>query len=129
MDSTLLTMSSRTINCKSRPMDIDRVKNTSPECLSKWFTDLKSMIDQYNVLHENIYNMEESEFVIGIIEESVTVINVKVRTRLRKANPRRQEWVTSIGSIYADGTASPPLIIFKTENLSHEWISADTPKG
>jgi hypothetical protein len=110
-----------------RSMEMGRVKDTSPERLSKWFSDLKSVIDEFNIRIENIYNMDESGFAIGTVERSVTIINAEIRTRLQKANPGHQEWVTSVECICADGTALPPLIIFKAENLSHEWIPADTP--
>jgi DDE superfamily endonuclease len=111
-----------------RSMDMGRVKDTSHERLSKWFADLKSVIDEFNISIENIYNMDESRFAIGTIERSVTIINSEIRTRLQRANPGRQEWVTSVECICADGTALLPLIIFKAENLSHEWIPADTPQ-
>jgi hypothetical protein len=111
-----------------RSMEMRRVKDTSPEWLSKWFSDLKSVIDEFNILPENIYNMDESGFAIGTVERSVTIINAHIRIQLQKANPGRQEWVTLVECICADGTALPPLIIFKAENLSHEWIPADTPK-
>jgi hypothetical protein len=112
-----------------RSMEMGRVKDTSPKRLSKWFADLKSVIDEFNIHTENIYNMDESGFAIGTVERSVTIINADIRTHLQKANPGRQEWVTSVECICADGTALPPLIIFKAENLSHEWIPADTPKN
>jgi hypothetical protein len=111
-----------------RKMDIGRVKDTSPERLTKWFADLKSAIEKYNILPENLYNMDESGFAIGEVESSVTIINAEMRQRLQRANPGRQEWVTSVECICANGTALPPLIIFKAENLSHEWIPADTPR-
>jgi hypothetical protein len=110
-----------------RSMDMGRVKDTSPERLAKWFTDLKSVIDEFNISIENVYNIDESGFAIGTIERLVTIINSEIRTRLQRANPGRQEWVTSVECICADGTALPPLIIFKAENLSHDWIPADTP--
>jgi DDE superfamily endonuclease len=109
-----------------RSMDMGRVKDTSHERLSKWFADLKSVIDEFNISIENIYNMDESGFAIGTIERSVTIINSEIRTRLQRANPGRQAWVTSVECICADGKALPPLIIFKAENLSHDWILADT---
>lgn len=48
--------------------------------------------------------------------------------RLQRANPGRQEWVTSLECICADRITLPPLIIFKAENVSHDWILADTPE-
>jgi hypothetical protein len=112
-----------------RSMEMGRVKDTSHERLSKWFVDLKVVIDEFKISIENIYNMDESGFAIGTVERSVTIINADIRTLLQRANPGRQEWVTSVECICADGTTLPPLIIFKAENLSHDWIPADTPEN
>ena len=103
-----------------RKMDLGRVKDTSYVRLAKWFEDFKLVKEKYNILPENIYNMDESGFAIGEVERSVSIINAEIRERLQKANPGRQEWVTSVECICADGTVLPPLIIFKAVNLSHE---------
>lgn len=82
----------------------------------------------YYVLLENMYNMDESGFSIKV-EASKCIINAQIRQAFQKANPGRQEWVTSVECIYADGTAIPSLIIFEAENLSRTWIPANTHKN
>jgi hypothetical protein len=50
-----------------------------------------------------------------------------VRTDIRQkfqAKPGRQEWVTVVEYICADGRLVPPLVIFKAETLSKQWIPA-----
>ena len=59
-----------------------------------------------------------------IIWMKVRIINAEVRQRFQ-AKPGRQEWVTAIECISADGTFIPPLIIFKGENFSCQWIPTD----
>ena len=61
--------------------------------------------------------MDESGFSIGTIEAMHVIINSKIQQNYQ-AQPGRQEWVTSIECICADGTAIPPLIVFRGENLS-----------
>ena len=114
---------------RPRSMDMARVKDTSFERLSKWFEDLKNVTEKYNILPENMYNMDESGFAIGEVEASKCIINTEIRGKFQKAKPGRQEWVTSIECICADGTAIPPLIIFKAESLLRAWIPASTPKS
>ena|SRR5438105_1079594 len=82
-----------------RRMEIGRVKDTSYERLSKWFVDLQSAVTEYDILPENLYNMDQSSFAIGEVEGSVTIINVEVQSHLQKANPGHQEWVTSVECI------------------------------
>jgi hypothetical protein len=67
--------------------------------------------------------MDESGFAIGDVEASQRIINTTIRQAFQ-AKPGRQEWVTSIECVSADGTSLPPLIIFKGENLSRQWIPA-----
>ena len=71
-----------------------------------------------------MYNMDESGFSIGTTQAGRIIINSKIRSRLQ-AQPGRQEWVTVIECICADGTMVSPLVIFKGENLSNTWIPAD----
>ncbi len=61
--------------------------------------------------------MDESGFAIGDIEASQRIINATIRQRFQ-AKPGRQEWVTAIECICADGSSLPPLIIFKGESIT-----------
>ena len=70
------------------------------------------MIDKENIELENVYNMDESGFAISDVEASQHIINAAIRQKFQ-SKPGRQEWVTSIECICADGTSLPPLIISK----------------
>jgi hypothetical protein len=107
----------------SNKIDAGRIKGTSPERLSKWFSNLERVIEEYNILPHNIYNMDESGFSIGEIEASKCIINAHIRQKFQ-AKWGRQEWVTSIECICADGIAISLLIIFKAKSLSRAWIPA-----
>jgi DDE superfamily endonuclease/Tc5 transposase DNA-binding domain/helix-turn-helix, Psq domain len=108
-----------------RPRSIDavRVKDTSPERLQRWFDDLEKVLAEFNIKLENIYNMDESGFAIGEKEASRCIINSNIRQQFQ-AKPGRQEWVSVLECICADGTIVPPLVIFKAEKLSTQWIPA-----
>ena len=68
-------------------------------------------------------HMDKSGFAIGDIEASQRIINATIRQKFQ-AKPGSQEWVTAVEWICTDGSFLPPLIIFKGENLSHQWIPA-----
>jgi DDE superfamily endonuclease/Tc5 transposase DNA-binding domain/helix-turn-helix, Psq domain len=108
-----------------RPRSIDavRVKDTSPERLQQWFDDLEKVLVEFNIKLENIYNIDESGFAIGEKEASRCIINSDIRQQFQ-AKPGRQEWVSVLECICADGTIVPPLVIFKAEKLSTQWIPA-----
>jgi hypothetical protein len=91
--------------------------------LTRWFEDLQKIIEEHNIESCNLYNMDESGFAIGDIEASQCIINATIRQRFQ-AKPGRQEWVTAVECICMDGSFIPPLVIFKGEKLSHQWIPA-----
>jgi len=51
-------------------IEVTRVKDVSVEWLAKWFEDLRSIINEYKIEPENLYNMDESGFAISNIEAS-----------------------------------------------------------
>jgi len=55
--------------------------------------------------------------VLGLVDK--TYITIKGRLN--------REWVTVIEYISATGTYTRPLIIFKGQNLQHQWFEEDTP--
>ena len=65
--------------------------------------------------------MDESGFAIGEREAGRCIINAQVRQQFQ-AKPGRQEWVSVVECVGADGSVIPPLVIFKAENLSTQWI-------
>jgi hypothetical protein len=108
---------------RPRSMDAVRIKDTSPERLQQWFNDLEKVVAEFNIKPENFYNMDESGFAIGEKEAARCIINAKIRQQFQ-AKPGRQEWVSVVECICADGTGIPPLVIFKAQKLSTQWIPA-----
>ena len=100
-----------------------RVKEVTRERLQLWFDDLGKVIAEFNITPENIYNMDESGFVIGEKRPGRCIINAQVRQEFQ-AKGGRQEWVSVIECVCADGTVVSPLVIFRAENISRQWIPA-----
>ena len=108
---------------RPRSIDVSRLKDPSPERLQRWFDDLEKVLVEFNIKPKNMYNMDESGFAIGEKEAGRCIINAEVRQQFQ-AKPGRQEWVTVVECICADTSVVPPLVIFKAQNLSTEWIPA-----
>jgi len=113
-----------------RPIEGARVKDSSYEAINTYFKRIFSVIEEYKIREENIYNMDESGFAIGTIEASKVIIDKHSSSNsiYHQAQPGRQEWVTSVECICVDGSFLPPLIIFKAENFCRDWIPANAPK-
>ena len=113
-----------------RPIEGACVKDSLYEAIKRYFEHIHSVIDEYNIREENIYNMDESGFAISTIEASKVIIEKQSSSNsiYHQAQPGRQEWVTSVECICMDGSFLPPLIIFKAENFSRDWVPANAPK-
>src|SRR5579871_404521 len=113
-----------------RLIEAARVKEMSYETLKHYFVTIQAIIEEHNIQTENIYNMDESGFAIGAIEASKVVIDTCITqaSTYCQAQPGRQEWVTAVECICADGSFIPPCIIFKAENFCHNWVPVNTPK-
>jgi DDE superfamily endonuclease/Tc5 transposase DNA-binding domain len=111
---------------QGKAIDANRVQGATHEAINKWFDAYKETIQQYQISPEKEANMDESGFSIGKINATRVIINKTIRQKLQ-AQPGRQEWVSAVECICGDGTAIPPLIIFKGENLNSQWIPSNVP--
>ena len=57
-------------------------------------------------------------------QTSFVVVDSRLRQKYQ-GQPRRQEWITIVECICANGGLIPPLTIFKGENLVANWIPRD----
>lgn len=104
-----------------RQIDASRFKETTKPVIENWFEVITSLMKEYGIRREDVYNMDESGYGIGTHESSRVIIDSSLRTRYQ-AQPGRQEWVSTVECICADGTSIPPLIIFKGAYLLSNWI-------
>ena len=109
-----------------RRIDACRANEATKEAIETWFNAVVKVFDDYKIDLENVYNMDESGFNVGVIQIGRRVIDSTCNINYRK-EPGRQEWVTVLECICADGTAISPLVIFKGEKLSSEWIIPANP--
>ena len=105
----------------ARRIDASRMKETTADALLRWLNTVQDTIEKYNVNPENIYNMDESGFAIGSTQGACVVLDSRMRSQFQ-ARPGRQEWVTVIECICGDGMVIDPLVIFKGQYLSTEWL-------
>jgi len=105
-----------------RGKKIDAVRmEASEEEYRDYFQKLLATIDEFEVSPENIYNMDETGFNIGVAEDRNVIVDGTVSIRYQ-AQGGRQEWVTSVDCICADGSSIPPLIIFTGMSIMSNWI-------
>jgi hypothetical protein len=93
-----------------------------------YFNLLNEALEEYNILPQNIYNMDEKGFMLGKAGRSKRVfdrdmwITKEVRQSLQDGS---REWVALVGAICADGTSLPPALLFasKSSELQESWVA------
>ena len=112
----------------SQSIEAARITDVTTEVVTNFFKALEVCMKEYNITTENMYNMDETgqtfhllqELIVGFAISAGQTSYVVVDARLRKkyqAQPGRQEWVTALECVCADGSFIPPLIIYKGKNL------------
>ncbi len=92
----------------------------------EWFEVFNNMVEEYQIIVENIYSMDEMGFPIGIIQNAQVIIYSSIKMKYQ-AQSGHQEWVTVVEYVYADESSIPLLIIFKGEYLLDSWMLNDAP--
>jgi hypothetical protein len=105
-----------------RTYECQRKLCEDPTVIRGWFELVKNTINKHGILPEDIYNFDETGFQMGQISASMVVTAVDRQGRPKQAKPTNTEWVTLIQGAYADGSATPPFLIFKGKELNRAWF-------
>ena len=113
----------------TRKYDYQRAKCEDPKLIQGWFTRVKETIQKYGILTEDIYNMDETGFQMGVTSTAKVVGGFETKENYAKApQPGNREWVTAIISINASGWVLPPQIIFAAADHQSLWYD-DLPEN
>ena len=97
-------------------LDHNRARADSAYKYAKYFELLRKKLEQYQVEPQNIYNMDEKGFLIGILSKMKRIFS---RRRYKEGSIKQiiqdghREWITTIATICADGSALPPGLIYQ----------------
>ena len=82
-------------------------------------------IEKYGILEQDIYNMDETGFQMGMISTAKVICGSETQTSNAKAiQPGNREWVTAIIAVNTTGWALPPQIILAADNHQSQWYHA-----
>ena len=105
----------------SQTIEAARIQEVTKEGLDRWFNEFEKTIKEKNIRIEDMYNMDETGFGIGVVQASYVIINKESKKRYH-AHPGRQEWASVVECICADGESLPPFLILKGEKVTSSWI-------
>ena len=94
-----------------------------PQPIQDWYEGLGRGIAK--VKHHNIYNFDETGFILGQQPGCVCVIG---RRRSRVPIPDTRELLSVVECISPDGYALPPYFVFQGKVILERWFSEEHPK-
>jgi len=122
-----------------RKYDHQRAKCEDPRLIEGWFTLVRNIQVKHGILNDDIYNFDETGFMMGIIFAGMVVTTSEGRTKAKLAQPGNREWATVIQGVNACGWAIPPFIIlaakyhlsawYEGTDLPADWVIATTDNG
>ncbi|EAQ88886.1 hypothetical protein CHGG_05505 [Chaetomium globosum CBS 148.51] len=125
--------------CRTRRYDYQRAKSEDPKIIGQWFTLVQNTRAKYGIVDDDVYNFDETGFMMGIIFAGMVVTTSDGRSKAKLAQPGNREWATVIQGVNALGWAIPPFIILAAQyhlanwyrecNLPLDWRMATTDNG
>jgi hypothetical protein len=122
-----------------RKYDYQRAKCEDPTIIRDWFTLVANTIAKYGIRSDDIWNFDETGFLIGMIASGMVVTGTDRRGRPKSVQPGNREWITVIQAINAAGWAIQPFIIgggqyhlanwYRESNLPGDWAIATSQNG
>jgi DNA-binding Lrp family transcriptional regulator len=122
-----------------RKYDYQRAKCEDPAVIRDWFRLVANVIAKYGIRSDDIYNFDETGFLMGMIASGMVVTGSERRGRPKSVQPGNREWITVIQAINAEGWAVQPFIIgagqyhlanwYRDSNLPGDWAIATSQNG
>jgi DDE superfamily endonuclease len=84
-------------------------------------------VEKYNITAENIYNIDEKGFIIGLSNVVKRIMLKEALDSGRITNAEtdgNREFISLLASICADGTSIPPALVYKgiSHDLQSSWL-------
>jgi hypothetical protein len=125
--------------CRFRRYDYKRAKCEDPTIIQGWFRLVENTIAKYGIQLADIWNFDETGFMMGMIEPGMVVTSSERRGIPKKIQPGNREWITVTQAVNAEGQSIAPFIIgsgqyhlanwYRECNLPGDWVIALSENG
>jgi hypothetical protein len=122
-----------------RRYDYQRAKCEDPTIIRGWFRLVENTIAKYGIQSDDIWNFDETGFMMGIMQSGMVVTGAERQGRPKSVQPGNREWITVIQAISAEGQLIPPFIIgagqyhlanwYRECDLPGDWVIALSQNG
>ena len=127
--STFVKRRSELVTRFNRKYDYKRALCENPEAIRAWFNLVANMKAKYGIQDDDIFNFDETGFMMGQIAPTAVVTASERRGRPKTIQPGNREWATVIQGINATGWAILPFIILKARHHLSSWYKdGDIPQ-
>jgi len=106
---------------RSRPLEDKRGRATNPHNNEAWWKLLGDMIKNYKIKQENTYGSDEVGIQAQGGGEHEYVFGPRTKAAPYQQRSGTRENITTIVTICADGTSTPPAVIFKGSAYQVKW--------
>jgi hypothetical protein len=114
---------------RSRPLEDKRGRAVNPHTNAEYWKILGETIEKYNILPENIYGTDEIGIQTQGGGEREYVFGARQKAAPYQQRSGTRENITVIVTICADGTSTPPAVIFKGKAFQPEWADNNPLKA
>ena len=83
----------------TRKYDYQRAQCEDPDAIHAWFELVKKTKAHYGIVDDDVYNFDETGFMMGIIATAMVVTTSESRGKAKMAQPGNREWSTVIQAI------------------------------
>ena len=114
---------------KRRARERERKEAENYSNIKAWFDKWIPFLAEHGFAANDIWNMDETGFMIGFGRDQwvVTRVEKKVRQNLSIAMPQNREISTVIEAISAAGDVIPPMIVLKGKRHMAKWYDESIP--
>ncbi|KAK1837436.1 transposase, partial [Colletotrichum chrysophilum] len=106
-----------------RRIDYQRALAEDPAIVQAWFALVRNTIAKYGIHDDDVYNFDETGFLMGMLSHAKVITTSDRRGRPRTKQPGNREWVSVIQGVCADGWALPPYVIVKGKYHLLSWYT------
>lgn len=113
-----------------KPLSSARAFAHDPQKVMQYFNNLRETMEKYHITPENLWNMDETGFSVGIGGKRNIVVTKNMAPKNHYiASESDRESLTVTECISDAGAVIAPMIVFKGENILAKMTRNDLPPG
>jgi len=105
---------------KTKPIALQRVAAQDYETITNWFYKYQQFLIEKGIKGEDIWNMDETGFRVGIPGGQTVIVPCNV-TELYTPSPKNRISITIIESVCSNGTVIAPVLIIPGKTHMESW--------